>query len=48
MCRVLLRDGRGIEEVVADHEFCHDWAHCGEGCCGSCPHCGGPPEDTHR
>lgn len=37
-CERALKQGDDEEEVLADHEDCHGWFHCGN-CCGPCPVC---------
>lgn len=40
-CWNMMRENKTYKEAKADHAHCHDWTHCGHGCCGPCPHCGG-------
>lgn len=28
------------QQLEDNHAVCHDWYHCGPGCCGECRHCG--------
>lgn len=33
------KDNKSPETILADHDACHGWYHCGNECCGPCYHC---------
>jgi hypothetical protein len=40
-CGDMAKAGATQEKLDEEHDNCHGWHHCGAGCCGGCPTCGG-------